>query len=82
MTKTKIDDGLSLKMLEALKAAEKADTIHSKCDECQEYGQAPEVCEHCFPSADDARVMRRNVLAEVKKSLAISARSSGGDADE
>ena len=54
-------------MLEALKAAERADKIHSKCTECMEYGQAAEICEKCFPSADDARVMRRNVLAEIKK---------------
>lgn len=54
-------------MKAALVAAEKADKIHSNCEECNEYGQAAEICEHCFPSADDARVLRRNVLAAIKK---------------
>lgn len=51
----------------ALLAAEKADKIHTKCEECMEIGQAAEACGDCFPSADDARVMRRNVLAKIKK---------------
>jgi len=55
---------LATEMLEALKAAEKADAIHCKCQECEDGAQAPEVCEHCFPSADDARVLRRNILAK------------------
>mgnify|MGYP007115601058 CR=1 FL=1 len=42
--------------------AEKADRIHSKCQECEDGAQSAEACEHCFPSADDARVARRNVL--------------------
>jgi hypothetical protein len=56
---------LATEMVAALKAAEKADTIHSKCEECMETGQAAEACGECFPSADDARVLRRNVLAKV-----------------
>jgi hypothetical protein len=54
-------------LVEALKLAEKADRIHSRCDDCSESAQAPEACEHCFPSADDARVARRNIL----KSLGV-----------
>lgn len=59
--------GLFNEMKAALEAAEKADEIHSDCEECNEYGQAAEVCEKCFPSADVARVLRRNVLAAIKK---------------
>jgi hypothetical protein len=55
------------RMLDALKAAERADKKHSNCEDCMETGQSAEVCEECFPSADDARVLRRNVLAEIKK---------------
>lgn len=57
-------------MREALILAEKADRIHSKCQECEDGAQAPEACEHCFPSADDARVARRNIL----KSLGVRMR--------
>jgi len=55
---------------EALILAEKADRIHSKCQECEDGAQAPEACGDCFPSADDARVARRNVL----KSLGVRMR--------
>lgn len=58
------------RLRKALVLAEKADRIHSKCQECEDGAQAPEVCEHCFPSADDARVARRNVL----KSLGVKMR--------
>lgn len=51
---------------EALMLAEKADRIHSKCRECEDMVQAPEACGHCFPSADDARVARRNFIAGAK----------------
>ena len=57
-------------MREALILAEKADRIHSKCQECEDGAQAPEACGDCFPSADDARVARRNVL----KSLGVRMR--------
>lgn len=49
-------------MMNALMLAEKADRIHSKCDDCMETGQSAEACGKCFPSADDARVARRNAL--------------------
>ena len=49
----------------ALMLAEKADRIHSKCNECTDYAQPAELCEKCFPSADDARVARRNVLKAI-----------------
>lgn len=54
-------------LIDALMAAEKADKIHSKCTECMEFGQAAEACGDCFPSADDARLKRRAVLAKIKK---------------
>lgn len=57
-------------MREALILAEKADRIHSKCQECEDGAQAPEACGDCFPSADDARIARRNVL----KSLGVRMR--------
>ena len=57
-------------MREALILAEKADRIHSKCQESEDGAQAPEACGDCFPSADDARVARRNVL----KSLGVRMR--------
>ena len=57
-------------MRAALILAEKADRIHSKCQECEDGAQAPEACGDCFPSADDARVARRNVL----KSLGVRMR--------
>jgi len=63
---------LMQQLIEALKTAEKADRKHSNCEECMEVGQAAEACEKCFPSADDARVMRRTVLAEVKKAASRS----------
>lgn len=56
---------LATEMMEALAAAEKADDIHSNCEDCMENAQAAEACGECFPSADDARVLRRNVLAKV-----------------
>lgn len=49
-------------MLEALRLAEKANDVNCACEECMESAQAPEVCERCFPPADDARVARRLVL--------------------
>ena len=52
-------------LLEALKLAEKADRIHSRCQECEDGAQAAEACGHCFPSADDARVARRNILKQL-----------------
>ncbi len=65
-----ISDGLShdalvaenKRLREALMLAEKADRIHTKCEECMETAQAPEACGQCFPSADDARVARRYAL--------------------
>lgn len=45
------------RLQDALWAAEKADEQKNKCGECLPE-QAPEACQWCFPSADDARVKR------------------------
>jgi len=46
------------KVLEAaLRKAEDADDFNNNCEECDP-ADAPETCEHCFPLADEARLMR------------------------
>lgn len=59
---------------EALELAEKADEIHANCDECGGEG-APEECEFCFPSADDARTARRAALSHQPGTVEADARN-------
>lgn len=74
----KFTPDLACQMFRALQLAEKADNKHSNCDDCMENAQAPEVCERCFPSADKARVARRDVLHQIKKHNAALLKATGG----
>lgn len=48
----------------ALRAYEHLDNFHANCPECD--GEvAPEICELCFPLADDARLRMRAALEKV-----------------
>jgi hypothetical protein len=60
-------DALAQEMLTALRLAEKADEQKINCTECDP-ADAPETCAACFPSADEARVARLNVLEKFKPS--------------
>jgi hypothetical protein len=50
-------------MVEALQATEALDN-RDDCEDCHGEGE-PELCGACFPAADDARLMRRAVLAKI-----------------
>jgi hypothetical protein len=53
-------------LLAAAQKLEEAETFNANCQECDGEG-VPELCEHCFPLFDDARVMRRNAIAKAKE---------------
>jgi hypothetical protein len=55
-------------MLAALEAYEKVDEHVANCEDCCD-GAHPEMCEECFPLADDARLLMRAVLAKVRGEL-------------
>lgn len=56
-------------LVNAILLLEKAEAFHLTCDECN--GEdIPELCEKCFPLYDDARVARRQALADVGQARA------------
>lgn len=52
-------------LLAAAKKIEEAEAFHLACAECEGHEQ-PEICGHCFPLYDDARIMRRNAIAKAE----------------
>lgn len=52
-------------LLAAARKLEEAEAFHLDCEEC-EGEELPEICGHCFPLYDDARVMRRNAIAKAE----------------
>lgn len=53
-------------LLEAAELQQEAELIWGNCPECQETQSWPELCEHCFESADKARVARMNAIAKAR----------------
>jgi len=51
-----------IEALEAVRLTEEMEDAHSNCSECEGHDQ-PELCERCFPAADEARLRRRRALA-------------------
>lgn len=51
------------KLEAALVLYRELDDFHTKCEDCMEMAQAPEMCEHCFPYADKARLAMREALS-------------------
>lgn len=59
-------------MLSAMKAREIAEDKHMNCPDCNGEGE-PEMCETCFPYADDARLKMRYALDVCKGANPIGA---------
>ena len=69
------------KVLEAaLRKAEDADDFNNNCEECDP-ADAPETCEHCFPLADEARLMRWAALGIHLGLQRLDAGAQGGSRD-
>lgn len=52
-------------LLAALELTEASELAHANCDECEGEVEA-ELCQKCFPLADDARVARRAAIKLAK----------------